>query len=198
MIGGSRTCFARFPLPGLSYPVSFSVGIGTGNFACAKGIFTLCAFRPVPECCGTASPRAPPRTALHVWTDLRGYALSFQQPSSGSSQESITVRLRSTTDAGLSPGKGLLDFFSLALPPVLGASALFVWLAQVRSLRFWPQFRYPATDCSFLLSRVRCSNWLKRNVLPSAKHPRYTSGLNRDRESAESVGCLGGILRTGR
>ena len=28
---------------------------------------------------------------------------------------------------------------------------MFVWLAQVRSLRFWPQFRYPTTDCSFLL-----------------------------------------------
>src|ERR1019366_5856784 len=120
MIGGARICFARFPLPWLSYPASFSVGIGTGNFACAKGIFTLCAFRPVPECCGTASPRAPPRTALHVWTGLRGYALNFQQPSARSRQESITVRLRSTTDAGLSPGKGLLDLLSTDQSPVLG------------------------------------------------------------------------------
>jgi hypothetical protein len=131
---------ANFPLPGLSCPVSSSLGLVQANFAVTKGIFTLCAFRSVPECCGTASPRAPPRTALHVWTDLRRYALNFQQPSVGSRQESITVRLRSTTDAGLSPGKGLLNFFSPVQSPVLEASALFVWLTQVRLSRFWPQF----------------------------------------------------------
>ena len=121
MICGVANLFrSSFPLPGLSYPVSSSLGLVQAYSACAKGIFTLCAFRSVPKCCGTASPRAPPRTALHVWTDLRRYALNFQQPSVGSRQESITVRLRSTTDAGLSPGKGLLDFFSPALSPVLG------------------------------------------------------------------------------
>src|SRR5664279_3830020 len=133
MICGVANLFrSSFPLPGLSYPVSSSLGLVQAYSACAKGIFTLCAFRSVPECCGTASPCAPPKTALHVWTDLRGYALTFQQPSVGSRQESITVRLRSTTDAGLSPGKGLLDFFSPVQSPVLGASALFVWLIQVR------------------------------------------------------------------
>ena len=39
MIGGSRTCFARFPLPGLSYPVSFSVGIGAGQLRLSQGDF---------------------------------------------------------------------------------------------------------------------------------------------------------------
>jgi hypothetical protein len=148
---------SSLPLPGLSYPVSSSLGLVQAYSACAKGVFTLCAFRSVPKCYGTASPRAPPRTALHVWTDLRGYALNFQQPSAMSRQESITVRLRSTTDAGLSPGKGLLDFFSPALPRFWGLR--FVRLAYPGSLaEVYASVRYPR-PISLLFSVTAFFEW---------------------------------------
>src|ERR1019366_6672894 len=142
------------------------------------GIFTLCAFRSVPECCGTASPRAPPKTALHVWTDLRGYALNFQQPSVGSRQESITVRLRSTP--GFRPERAYSTSSALLNHQFWGPPLCSFGFTQVRSAEVLASVRYPR-PISLLFSRTTLSNGSRQMA----------------RLVADSSGWSGGVFRAG-